>query len=79
MKKAMLILIFTTLFICSCGGMGGVPMHVLLKNPATGQTVYVSNSVYSTNFGVHLNAVMEQARTIRAYQMMGFTEMQEVR
>jgi len=68
--------------LCLALGCAPVPMNVIMTNPDTGRSVYVSHS--SWGFGMagimaDINARQQQQKAIQAARMMGYTEMREVK
>jgi hypothetical protein len=60
-----------------------VPMNVIMTNPETGKSIYVSNSGSSdmsmAGLGSRNDAREQQDKAIKAAKMMGYTEMKVVK
>ncbi len=76
MKRLLIILI-----ACGLLGCAHTPMNVIMTNPATGQSVYISHYAYGFGFGLMAAAItaeQQQKLAIEAARMMGYTEMRVV-
>lgn len=63
-------------------GCGSTPMNVIMRNPETGKSVYVSH--YSYGFGLKgimgaIAAQQQQDKAVEAAKLMGYTEMEIVK
>ena len=77
MKTVLLLVLLVVLVGCA-----SVPMSVVMTNPTTGESRYVSH--YSYGYGVKGIAAAlvmqeQQRKAIEAARMMGFTQMKEVK
>jgi len=68
-----------------CGlslGCATTPMNVIMTNPETNKSVYVSHSSWGWGMAgmmAAMNAQQQQQKAIEAAKMMGYTEMKEVK
>lgn len=77
MKRILLAAILVLALGCS-----GTPMNVIMTNPETGKSVYISHYSWGYGFGAIGPAIVaeqQQRKAIEAARMMGYTKMREVK
>jgi hypothetical protein len=75
-------LIIVIVSVALCIGCASTPMNVIMTNPDTGKSVYVSHSSWGwgmAGVAAALNAEQQQKKAIEAAKMMGYTKMKEVK
>jgi hypothetical protein len=77
MKRVLIatLLVFTL-------GCAKVPMHVIMVNPETKKSIYVTHSSWGwgmAGLAAAINAEQQQKKAIEAAKQMGYTEMQIVK
>jgi hypothetical protein len=80
MNKLIKSLVFVTLI--GLVGCATTPMNVIMTNPTTKKSVYISHSSWGWGFAgiaAAIDAEQQQKKAIAAAKMMGFTEMQVVK
>ena len=68
--------------VCLLIGCASTPMNVIMTNPETGKSVYVSHSSWGwgmAGIAAAINAEQQQKKAIEAAKMMGYIEMKEVK
>ena len=73
-------LLLLLIFLAGCAAR--TPMNVIMTNPKTGKSVYVSHSSWGwgmAGVAAAVNAEHQQQKAIEAARMMGYTDMQEVK
>jgi len=79
MKKQIVLVLLMAGLLAGCGER--TPMNVIMTNPTTGKSVYVTHSSWGwamKGVAAALNAERQQKMAIEAAKMMGYTDMQEV-
>ena len=74
------LLVTGALLLC-LGCSNNIPMSVIMRNPDTGQCIYISH--YSVGYGTAglasaLVAVKQQRNAVQAARTMGYTEMRNI-
>ena len=78
MKK----LVIVGALVCALSGCATTPMNVIMTNPTTGQSRYIAHSSWGwgmAGIAAAVNAEQQQKKAIQAAQMIGFTDMKEVK